>query len=407
VPNSAYEGKDGTLRLGYQVNDRFEAALSAKYFDGRKEEPQLDPRDVNYTPVPSETWNEYRRGAVELSLRGRWDRWEGVLMGYRNFGDHLFSDGWDSEDYTNGGILHASGPIMPGNNLTVGMDVRQQGGRVFTPAYAGEWDKSEVAVFMHDEQILLDRFILTWGARYHHDELAGGEFCPQAGLVFHVDEKTILRGLVNKGFRAPQINELYIFPARNEDLEPERVWNYEIGVNRVLRPRVTIDLALYRMEGTDLIQTVPNSPPPPMFLFQNIGEFQFQGVEAGLTVGPVGGFQARLGYTHLDPGEQTTGRPGDKVDVAARWAWRRIQLSTTGQYVTRYYAADGSQQRIPDYFVWDLKFSCRIVSGLKAFLAVDNLMDDTYAIYANLPGSAAGLYTMPRRRATSGLIFEM
>ncbi len=405
--NSAYEGQDGTLRLGYRLADRLEAALSAKYFDGRKEEPRLDPRDVNFTTSPEDTWNEYRRGAVELSLKGELGRWEGLLMGYRNFGDHLFSDGWDSEDITQGGIVHVSGPVVPGNTLTLGMDLRHQGGQVFTEAYAGEWDKAEAAVFAHDEQILLNRLILTLGARYNRDELAGGEFCPQFGLVYHLNEKTILRGLINKGFRAPQLNELYIFPPHNEHLAAEKVWNYELGLDRVFRPGIAVDLAAYRMDGTNLIEMAPNDSPPPKFLFQNIGEFQFQGLEAGLTLGPVGGFQARCGYTYLDPGERTTGRPGDKVDLMVRWMSKRVLLSTTGQYVTDYFAADHRQQRIPDYFVWDLKISYQLVSGLRAFFAVDNVMDDTYAVYANLPGSSAGLYTMPRRRATSGLVFEM
>jgi outer membrane receptor protein involved in Fe transport len=328
-------------------------------------------------------------------------------MGYRNFGDHLFSDGWDSEDVTYGGILHVTGPVASGNTLTLGLDARQQGGEVFTEAFAGRWDKTEAAVFAHDEQVLLDRFILTLGARYHHDEIAGGEFCSQAGLVFHVDDKTILRGLVNKGFRAPQLNELYIFPPRNEDLEAEVVWNYEVGVNRILWPGMALDLAVYRMTGTDLIETAANVTPPPMFLFQNIGEFRFQGLEAGLDLKPAEKLQVRLGYTHLDPGERTTGRPGDKVDLAARWTSNRIRLSAAGQYVTSYYAADRSRQRIPDSFVWDLKLSYRIVSGVRVFLAVDNITDDSYAVYANLPGSSAGLYTMPRRRATTGLILEM
>jgi iron complex outermembrane receptor protein len=407
VPNSAYEGWDGTVRLGYQLTERIEAALSAKHFDGRKEEPQLDPRDVNYTAEHADAWNEYRRGAVELSLNSRLGRWEGHLMGYRNFGDHLFSDGWDSEDVTHGGILHVTGPVAPGNNLTLGFDARQQGGEVFTEAFAGRWDKTEAAVFAHDEQVLLDRFILTLGARYHHDEIAGGEFCPQAGLVFHMDEKTILRGLVNKGFRAPQINELFIFPPHNEDLEAEVVWNYEIGANRILWPGIAADVAVYRMDGSNLIEMAANESPPPMFLFQNIGEFRFQGLEAGLEIRPAEGFQARLGYTYLDPGKRTAGRPGNKVDIAARWTWNRILLSAAGQYVTRYYAADQSRQRVPDSFVMDLKVNYQVISGLRAFLAVDNLLDDTYAVYANLPGSAAGLYTMPRRRATAGLLFEM
>jgi iron complex outermembrane receptor protein len=328
-------------------------------------------------------------------------------MGYRNVGAHLFSDGWDSEDYTNGGIVHATGLVAPGNTLILGVDARHQGGRVFTSDFAGKWDKLEYAVFAHDEQIFLGRLILTLGARYNKDEMAGGELSPQAGVVFHMGQTTILRGIVNKGFRAPQINELYIFPPRNQNLKAETVWNYEIGLHRLLWPGIDLDVAAFRMDGRNLIETAPHPAPPPKFLFQNIGAFHFQGVEAGLALEPIRSLQAAVSYTYLDPGEKTTGRPGDKVDISTQWTSDRITLSVIGQYVGNYFAADQSHRPIPDFFVWDLKLRCEIITGVEISLAIDNILDDTYAIYANLPGSAAGLYTMPRRRATTGLTVRL
>lgn len=407
VPNSAYQGKDATLRIGYQITENLGTSISAKYFDGRKEEPQLDSRDPNYSPEPSDVWNEYKRGAVSLAFTGKLARWEGMARGYVNFGDHLFSDGWDSEDYTNGAVLHASGPLFADNMLTMGFDFRHQGGKVLSEPFNGEWDKKEHAVFFHDEQILMNRFMLTFGARYNQDELAGGEFCPQAGLVYHLGEATILRGSVNKGFRAPQINELYIFPPHNEELKSEQVTSYEVGLDQRIIPGLNVNLVGYLMEGDNLIRMEKNDSPPPMFKFQNAGEFEFRGIEAGLNAQPVKGFQARISYTHLDPGEKTTGRPGDKVDICLRCRRKKLALSTTGQYVTNYYAADEKQQGIPDYFIWDVKMSYEVLHGLSAFLAVDNIFDDSYAVYANLPGSAAGLYTMPRRRFTTGLNFRL
>ncbi len=403
LPNSAYGGKDATLKFGYGFTERLGAALSLKVFDGRKEEPRLDRRDPKYSPQPSQVWNEYRRAALDLTVSKKIGPWKGMLKAYRNFGDHLFSDGWDSRDFTNGAVLHASGPLFPANALTLGFDFRHQGGQVVSGSLAGRWDKKEAALFFHDEHILMHRLILTFGARYNQDQQAGGQFCPQAGLVYHLNDSSILRGLVNKGFRAPQINELYIYPARNANLTPEIVWSYEVGVHRRIFTAMELDLSGYVMKGENLIQMVPSDSPAPKFIFQNVLEFEFRGLEACLITRPAKNLQIQTCYAHLDPGEKTTGRPGDKLDLSLRWMWRRLAFSCHGQYVTDYYAQDDCEGRIPDYFIWDMKLSHELLHGWRVFLAVDNLFDDVYAIYANLPGSSAGLYTMPRRRFTMGL----
>ncbi|MBL7075303.1 TonB-dependent receptor [candidate division KSB1 bacterium] len=270
----------------------------------------------------------------------------------------------------------------------------------------GEWDKAEYAVFFHDEQILLRKLIFTFGARYNQDEIAGSEFCPQAGLVFHPRGGTILRGAVNKGFRSPQINELYLFPPSNTDLKPEKVWNYEVGLNQRILAGVDIDIVGYLIKGEDLIQKETNPNPPPMYKFRNTGEFDFRGIEAGLKAQIGAGLSVRIYYTYLDPGEKTRGRPGDKVDFALRYARRKLALSLTAQYVADYFAEDNWGEPISDYLVINAKLNYKIVPGFRVFLAVDNFLNRDYAIYVDLPGGSAGVYTMPGRAVTGGVSFS-
>ncbi len=396
LPNSAYDGSDFTARVGYGIPDDLEAVLTGKYFTGHKEEP-LRATDPD-TPA-SETWNDYKRGAVDLTLMGKWEKCDGLLKVYRNFGEHEFSDGWHSKDFTNGVVLNGSGSVFAGNELTLGAEFRQQGGERVSK---GEWDKTEYAVFFHDEQILLEKLILTFGARYNHDEIAGDVLCPQVGLVVHPREGTVLRGAVNKGFRAPQINELYLFPPSNTDLKSEEVWNYEVGLVQRIIEGVSIDLVGYRMKGENLIQkeNVPGFPP---FQFQNTGEFKFKGMEIGLRAQISKGLSGRIYYTYLDPGEKTTGRPGDKVDLALRYARDRLAISLSGQYVADYFAGDSRKEPISDYLVANTKLSYEVIPGLGAFLAVNNILDKGYEIYADLSGGAAGLYSMPKRTFAIGM----
>jgi iron complex outermembrane receptor protein len=400
LANAAYDGRDFTAQAGYQITDHVEAVLNSKYFEAHKEEPlqanNLDTLDA---------WNDYERGAVDLTFTGKWAQWNGSLKFYRNFGEHQFSDGWHSRDFTNGVMLNSTGRLLAGNELTVGAEFRQQGGERLSGT-PGDWDKTEYAVFFHDEQLLLNKLVLTFGARYNHDEFAGNVICPQAGLVFHPREGTTLRGSVNKGFRVPQINELYLFPPSNTDLESEEVWNTEVGITQRIVDGMDVDLAAYRMKGENLIRMEKVSGMPP-FRFKNTGEFDFMGIEAGVRARIGNTVSARLSYTYLDPGAKTTGRPGDKLDLGLRATRNKLALSLGAQYVADYFAAEDRNGSASDYLVTDVKLSYEVLPGLRASLAVDNVLDRAYEIYADLPGGSAGLYAMPQRTFTTALTFKL
>jgi len=62
LPNSDYNSKDATLRLGQKLNEQFHLGFSTRYFDGFKREP---------SPAPADTWNLYDRGAFDLTLDGK------------------------------------------------------------------------------------------------------------------------------------------------------------------------------------------------------------------------------------------------------------------------------------------------------------------------------------------------
>lgn len=401
VDHSAYDGRDFTTQAGYEITNQLEAMLSSKYFEAHKEEP-LRVTDPD-TLLP-EAWNDYERGAVDLTFTGAWERWNSSVKLYRNFGEHEFSDGWHSKDFTNGVMLNGSGRPLEENELTVGAEFRQQGGERLSAPKA-EWDKTEVAVFFHDEQVLLGKLVVTVGARYNHDEIAGDVFCPQIGLVFHPREGTTLRGAVNKGFRSPQINELYLFPPSNTDLKSEEIWNYEVGFAQRIVEGVDFDVTGYRMKGDNLIQKEKVSGKPP-FRFRNTGTFEFKGIEAGVRAQIGRALSARMHYTYLDPGEKTKGRPGDKVDLSVRYAWRSLAFSLTTQYVADYFGADDRKEPISDYLVTHTRLGYEVIPGLRVSLAADNIFNEEYEIYADLP-SGAGLYSMPKRTFTVGVTFEL
>ena len=395
VANSAYDGEDYTVRLGLELTERIEAILMGKYFEGYKEEPE---------PADSGTWNDYERSAVDLSLNGRWNSIGSELKVYRNYGHHLLSDGWHSKDFTQGMTLALNRKQFSGNELSGGIEYKTQGGQVLDGG--GEWNRSEYGVYLHDEQSVWNRAILVGGIRYHHDEVSGDIFCPQLGAVFHIGRHTTVRSSVNKGFRTPQISELYIFPSSNENLRPEVVYNYEIGLSHQLSADLTMNVSTYRITGENLIQLETNPHPPPGFMQQNTGEFKFEGVEVGMDARLMEGLNAQLNYSFLNPGEHTKGRVGSKLDLKCTYESNPYSFALTGQYVSDYFAEDNQKQRIPDFFVLNGKLTYRLLSGLRMFFATENVLNEKCEIYVDVPGSEAGRYRMPPRSFTAGVVFQ-
>lgn len=393
--NSSYSGSAFTGKVIVDLSKRYSVSFQGKYFDGKKYE--AGPIGIPLTDF----WNDYKRGAVDFSLSGKGDRDEVFLKLYRNFGHHRFSDGWHSRDSIHGGIIRYTSRKMANNELTAGADFRILGGKSYNWP-RGEWNKNEGAFFIQDELVLRGRFILSAGVRWHRDSLYGSTICPHGGFVFQLDEKTSLRGTVNEGFRSPQLNELYMFPAANPDLRPERVWSFEVGFRQKMAGWLTLEGAFYKMKGSDLIQTVPCDSPPPRFKFMNTGEFSFKGAEFSLRADFDQKLSGILFYTYLDSGNMTRGRPGQKLDFSFRLREKFFYVSLQTQYVTDYFAGDDSANPLPSYFLLNSRLILNISPILEFFLDINNLFNRDYRIYVDLPGIAAGVYPMPGRNLNFG-----
>lgn len=381
--NSAYNASDCSIKMGYKTGDRSEILLGGKYFTGIKNEP---------FPSAAGTWNDYSRGSADVTYKQAFGDFTGSLKTYRSFGWHRFSDGFVSNDYTNGVMLHGKTPLSAENELSIGIDYRYQFGEIenVAPAFMiGQYHKYEYGVYADDKHTFFDRLTVNAGARFNYDEFAEQAVTSRAGAVYNLSPDTILRGVWSQGFRAPQLNDLYLW-AGNTELKPEKVTNTEVGVRHYAGDRVYVDVGGFVMKGSDLIQAVSGKKI-------NIGEFEFKGVETACNLVFSKNVNAQLNYTYMDPGTQTTGRPGDKAGASVKYEKGRIKGLVSADYVAKYYAADNSQQKIDDYAVLNARADWEAVKGLSVFCAVENIGDAEYSIYYS------GLYEMPGRTATLGI----
>jgi outer membrane receptor protein involved in Fe transport len=396
IENSDYSGYSITGKLVYHIKKDTHLSFQGKYFDGNKHEPGTieDPLQ-NY-------WNDYERGAVDVSINHRWKKNDFFLKVYRNFGTHQFSDGWDSQDFTNGIMTRLTTKIITGSELTIGGDYRFFGGESFNSPQ-GEWDKKEGAFFVQNQQILSSQWILSSGLRLQLDSLYGQELCPHLGIVFHATDSMLFRAAVSKGFRSPQLNELYMFPSANPDLKPEKVWNYELGFEQDIGKLGTFKASVFHMKGNDLIQTISNPHAPPLYIFANAGEFSFYGAELELELFFNRFLYGHIAYSYLNTGDQTKGRPGQKIDILFRFNKKNFSAAIQGQYITDYFADNFSQNPIPSYFILNSRVNIPVINAVDVLLEINNILNKSYQIYGEFPGMSAGLYRMPGRNLQIGI----
>lgn len=401
LPNSQYNGNDLNLRAGWQLSPALELDFTGKYFTGVKHEPKrvTDPETLVATG-----WNRYDRGGLDLTGSFRTGLASGTVKLYRLFGEHIFDprDGWHSTDYTNGGLLHLHRQLTGSNLVQTGVEVRNLGGTwIRSDTSRPSWSRNQLDLFAQDEQ----RFgpvTVNAGLRFALDNISGSVLAPKAGMVISPASATRLRLSLNRGFRYPPLNYTHIFPPSNSELKPEIAWNYEAGINQQLGEWAEVDVSGYLLRGENLIELAPNPTPPPQKKYQNYGSFRFKGLETALSI-RFAPFVFRGAGTFSDYGVHTRARAKTRLDFSLGFNRSRFDADAGFHYVGNYFAADSSLQPIPAYWTADLRAGYRLLKGLRLFAAVENIFNRRYQVYADLPGTAAGLYLMPGRAFTIGV----
>lgn len=400
IPNSAYRGDDLMVKAGFSPG-AVQVSLLVKYFSGRKEEPALATEPEG---AVSDVWNKYDRGALDFEISRILGGFETSLKAYDEFGEHEFSDGWHSKDHALGALARLSGEATEKVALDTGIEFRkQQGKRLSEPE--GEWSKYEYAGYVFSRTQVTRGLTASIGLRLNEDEISGEAWAPHFGLNLDLLRGTTLALSASKGFRSPQLNELYLFPSSHTDLSAETVWSYEVGVTARFRLG-RVSASVFNMKGENLIELAAQASPPPAFRYANSGRFDFAGAEVSLVLYPSHALETRLSYSYLNPGEQTTGRPGRKADARTRVRLGANTLITDLQYVGDYYAGDGHSQRIDDYALVDLRLGRTVVGSIEGFISVKNITNEAYRVYTEIPGAGSGVYRMPGRRYLVGIGFH-
>ncbi|MBR3655508.1 MAG: TonB-dependent receptor [Elusimicrobia bacterium] len=398
LPNSQYNATDLYEKLGYVFRDGSSLIFEAKQFQGVKHEPETRTKDGGMIYL-NNYWEDYHRNSYQLNFDKLFPRGRLSVRAYRNDGDHKFSNNWHSKDSLTGAMAIYDWEIGDDNLLKIGADYKQQEGELLSQSAGGRmnignWKLYEYAFYALDKYKIINKLTLVLGARYNNNEVAGEQFVPRTGVEYQFTDSLSVKSLYSRGFRSPYLNELYLVPVRNEKLEPEIVDNYEIGAE-FKKDDFIFNVTGFVMKGDNLIQKAPNKMAPPPMLLQNVGEYEFKGVELYLSYFFNKFVDAQAGYTYFDAGEHTQGRPQDKIDLNVNFNISRWSLSLNGMYVGNYYSQDKKAERLDDFAVVSAKLSFAVNDNIKLFVDGENLTNQEYEIFLDRDADNYPITKMP------------
>jgi len=253
---------------------------------------------------------------------------------------------------------------------------------------------------------LTDRFTAAGGVRADCSERYRPVWVPQARLRYDLTEHTLATLSASRGFKTPSIAQQFLpfFSGDRTVLQPEHMWQYEIGLSHQ-RVRWSAEVAAFLAEGTNLIRlAMPGWPP----IYDNSGSFVHRGIETTLR-GDLGG---HLGGTiaaawMIDRDAQTLATPAASYrgDFWYRVA-RSLRLSAGFEAEFDRYGNDERQDPLDDLLLlsagaaWSLPwtFGGATPVGSEAFVTVRNLTDESYRVFTGYP--------MPGRTWSMGVRFS-
>lgn len=213
---------------------------------------------------------------------------------------------------------------------------------------------------------------------------------------------------VGSAFHAPDANELYSSYGGNPDLQPEESVSYEIGVNQNLLQGLDGNLAVYRTDLKNMINSDSS------YNLVNIDKARLTGAEAGLKWKLPSGWFTGMNYAYVQPiAEGLNGmkdsellrRPRQSVTASAG-----LQLPAYGfsaELTTKSKAKDyNSSYPVKGYAVGNLHGYWQALPNVRVVANVLNFTDRKYPVALagdGMYGSTLSYYLGARRQASLGV----
>ena len=398
-PRMGFEQYGGYMKLGYDLTEHWNAYVDADItrfnasYPGAESSPLYD----------ADQW--ITRGVVSAALENHYGRTSGALSVYSNFGRHKIDDGtadpskptaryFRSKDALTGVSWYQSAQLFEGNRLTVGVDYMHIYGNAYYTSKAtgevldtpnkqsGKSYRNEIAGYADFRQDLADWLTIDAGLRIDHHSITGTELIPQAGIVVRPIRTGEIKAMASKGFRNPTMREMYLYPPSNTDLEPERLWNYELSWRHRMDDGFTYGANLFYIKGDNMIQTMQVDGKPHNV---NTGEIENWGfeMEAKYPLGRYFDIRANSSYLHMKNNVVAAPEGASFLGIdyhQGKW------LATFGlQRIEDLYTSVGNAETKENFWLLDASVTYAVMRNVSLWARGENLLAQKYEINLGYP----------------------
>ena len=393
-PRMGFEQYGGYLKLGYDFNDHWNAYIDADITHFNASHP-----GTTTSPL-FDADQRITRGVISAALENHYGWTSGAVSAYSNFGRHKIDDGtadptkptaryFRSKDALTGISWYQSAQLFEGNRLTVGIDYQNIYGNAYytsketgdvldTPnKQSGRSYRNEIAGYVDFRQDLLSWLTVDAGIRLDHHSVTGTEWIPQAGLVIRPVSTGELKAMASKGFRNPTMREMYLYPPSNEELEPERIWNYELSWRHRI-DAFSYGLNIFYIKGDNMIQTIQRKNV-------NTGEIENYGAEIEATWRVNNNLSLTTNHSLLHMEHKIVAAPEYKGFIGANYHKNRWTAIAGLQFISKLYTEVGDQETKENFCLLNASVSYALTKACSLWVRGENLLAQSYEINLGYP----------------------
>ena len=397
-PNMGFEQYGGYVKLGYDISEHWNAAVDLDLTHWNAS----NPGTVTQPKLENDQW--ITRGAASLTIENHYNKTSGALSVYDNFGRHKINDGYNAEggtpqtdlfrskDAVAGVSWYQSAQLFEGNRVTVGLDYQHIYGHTwYTNRETGETvttqrrlmqsahsHENEVAGYVDFRQDINEWLTIDAGLRYDHHSTAGGEWVPQAGIVYRPVETGALKASVSKGFRNPNTREMYMYGTANHDsLRAERLWNYELSWRHSLGG-FSYGANLFYIKGDNMIQAVAGKNI-------NTGEIENYGLELEAEYRIDSHWSVSTNHSLLHMKNPVVAAPTYKGFLGANFNCQKWSVIAGLQYLNGLYTAVGKDEQKENFCLLNATVNYALCKNIGLWLRGENLLAQSYEINLGYP----------------------
>ena len=389
--NSAFHSTSAMLKASYDLSASWRLSGDVNVVNAYSQNPGTVDKPM------FEGTADITRLMSWISLENHYERTDGGINLYYNFGKHDVNDGYaaggtpqpylfHSTDYQGGFNIFQAFRPWKGGTLTAGIDLKLYGGNAYrnptTEIYADHKHLHEEALYLLAQQ-LLGPFTLDAGIRMEHHSLYGFEWIPQAGVSFLAGPNTSLKLSASKGFRTPNLRELYMYAVANAELLPERAWSYDFTVTQHwLDGRLNAELSLFYTKGSNIIEvTVVDGKRAN----RNVGAFANKGVEFSADWQATHTLKFNANYSYLHMGTVYTGAPVHKAYFSGTWTPGRFSVNLGAMGIKDLYLSTGENAQKSSYVDLKARIAFQATHWLTLFVRGENLLNRKYETMLGFP----------------------